>query len=318
MAGVSGDRERPFHADSHADPVPRRQQQTQDEKEMTRKADNFAQRAPTATDGGRPGILGNAEQAHLPSREFRKAGMRLAAGLLAIGLSILSTTVRAEEKTLEIPGAISGTVAFTNDYVFRGISQTSSDPSIQGSIEYALETGFHDTSVYAGLWGSNVKFTDASLEFDISAGVRGKARGFTYDAGAIFYRYPGAANSLNYDYGEAALRLGYDFGIAAIAAGVYYSPNYFADSGNATYYQAGFDVPLPFAITLGTRIGRQVIDRNDRFGSPDYTDWNIGLSREFLTLVWDFRYFDTNLNRAECADTSNCEGRFVLTATKKF
>jgi uncharacterized protein (TIGR02001 family) len=245
--------------------------------------------------------------------------MRVAMGLLvgALGLAAAGTA-QAQDNKLGIPGALSGAFGFTSDYMFRGISQTSSDPAVQGSLEYSVETGFRDTSVYLSAWGSNVKFTDASIEIDVAAGVRGSLAGITYDIGPVFYAYPGAADNLNYDFWEAGLRLGYDFGIAAVVASVYYSPDFFAASGNATYYQVGVDVPLPFSVTLGARYGHQSIDNNVRFGSPDYSDWNIGVSREFLTIVWDLRYFDTDLTRAECAGTGNCDSRVELMATKKF
>ncbi len=64
-------------------------------------------------------------------------------------------------------------VTGTSDYVFRGISQTDSDPTIQGavSIGYGI--------FYAGVWASGLDFgggptdrRDAEIEIDYYAGIK--------------------------------------------------------------------------------------------------------------------------------------------------
>ena len=55
----------------------------------------------------------------------------------------------------------SANVGFTTDYIFRGISQTSGNPAVQGGIDYA-----HASGLYAGVWGSNVSWIS-----DFNAGV---------------------------------------------------------------------------------------------------------------------------------------------------
>lgn len=51
-----------------------------------------------------------------------------------------------------------------SDYVFRGISQTDEDPTIQGSIDFTYGL------FYAGAWASGLDFTpagnDANVEID--------------------------------------------------------------------------------------------------------------------------------------------------------
>ena len=58
--------------------------------------------------------------------------------------------------------AVSANVAFTSDYVWRGMTQ-SDGPAIQGGFDYEADGGF-----YAGIWGSNVNFNDgAGSELDL-------------------------------------------------------------------------------------------------------------------------------------------------------
>ena len=53
---------------------------------------------------------------------------------------------------------VSGNVSIGTDYVYRGISQTTENPTIQGGFDLESETG-----LYIGIWTSNVDF-DGSIE----------------------------------------------------------------------------------------------------------------------------------------------------------
>lgn len=217
-----------------------------------------------------------------------------------------------------IPGELSANVAFTSEYVFRGISQSDEGPAVQGGIDWS-----HDSGFYAGVWGSSVEFTDASIETDIYGGYSGELdNGLTYDIGAIYYLYPGADSSLDYDFVEAAFALGYDFDVAALSASINYSPDYFANSGDAVYTAAYLDVPLtflPFGTTLNANIGHQIIEDEARFGITEgsYIDYGIGLSANVEGFDLSLKYIDTDLEEpGECAD--NCDQRVVVAISKSF
>ena len=120
-----------------------------------------------------------------------------------------------EEPGSWLPGEFSGSVALTSNYMFRGISQTDNEPAIQGSINYTVDTGLLGTSVYGGVWGSNVDFKDgdqATVELDWSFGLTGEIgdTGIGWTLGGIYYNYPGARGSLNYDYWEINPALTYE------------------------------------------------------------------------------------------------------------
>jgi len=231
--------------------------------------------------------------------------------LLGASVFVMSAPALAEEDM--IPGEFSTTIGFTSEYSFRGLSQSNEGPAVQGSVDWS-----HDSGFYAGVWGSSVEFTDASIETDIFAGYSGEIEGFAYDLGGIYYAYPGADSDLNYDFWEAAFSLGYDFDVASVSAAVNYSPEFFADSGDATYVAGYLDVPLPFLpldTALSGSVGHQWIDDNTAYGVDDYTDWGIGLTSNVEGFDLSLRYIDTSLDETEdCAD--GCEERVIFSISK--
>lgn len=217
--------------------------------------------------------------------------------------------------------SFSANVAVTSEYFFRGLSQTDGSPTIQGGFDAGYDLD-GPADLYLGVWGSGVNFQtptagdDATTEFDIYGGLTGEVKGVSWDAGFIWYTYPGADSSLDYDFIEGAFSLGYDFGPAAISGGINYSPEYFGDSGDAIYLATGVDVPLPEGFGLGFHLGHQSIDNNANFGTPDYLDWSISVSKSFEGLDFSLAYIDTDLSESECNDV--CDTKVVGTVSKSF
>ena len=60
---------------------------------------------------------------------------------------------------------ITGNATVTNNYLWRGLTQTSNNAAVQGGIDYA-----HDSGFYIGTWVSNVNYAAGdvfSYEHDI-------------------------------------------------------------------------------------------------------------------------------------------------------
>ncbi len=232
----------------------------------------------------------------------------LTLSLLALSSAALSSNAMAQEATS--PHTVSANVALTTDYVFRGISQSNEEAAIQGGMDYA-----HESGLYLGVWGSSVDLPDAQTELDFYAGINGSIDKLVWDVGALYYYYPG--NDSEYDFWEAAFALGYDFDIFSVSLGLNYSPEFYADTGDAWYYAAYLDVPLPYDFSLAAHIGRQTIDDNTTFGSPDYTDWAIGLGYSWEGFDLGLTYTDTDLDEpGECAD--GCAERVVFNVSRSF
>jgi hypothetical protein len=102
-----------------------------------------------------------------------------------------------------IAGELAANAAVTNNYIWRGLTQTENAAAAQGGIDYTADNGF-----YAGTWVSNVSYVPAdpfSYEHDVYLGFRG-GETVTWDVGYLYYNYDSAAN---YDFSEAYVALGW-------------------------------------------------------------------------------------------------------------
>ena len=105
---------------------------------------------------------------------------KLAALCGAVGLALIaiSGTAAADGYEVAAPApadegrkfAYSFNLGVVSDYVFRGISQTDNDPTMQGGID--LSYGI----LYAGVWASGLDFSaidnDANVEIDWYGGIK--------------------------------------------------------------------------------------------------------------------------------------------------
>lgn len=232
----------------------------------------------------------------------------LTLSVLAVSACIIPVAAHAETQVGDF--ALSANVGLVSDYVFRGISQTDEGPAVQGGFDVT-----HSSGLYAGIWGSNVDFNDgdeANVEIDYYLGYANEYQGLSYDLGVLYYTYPGADSDLDYDFVEFSGALGYDFDVVALSGSVNYSPEFFGDTGDAFYYAAAADVPLPYDLSLSAHVGHQDID-----DGIDYTDWSLGLGYNLAGFDLSLAYYDTNLDEpSECAD--GCSERVVFGVSKSF
>lgn len=233
--------------------------------------------------------------------------MRFLLWLLPAALLASAAPARAQIAIGEtgLTATINGTVA--SDYLFRGISQTRSRPATQATVELA-----HDVGLYVGGFVSNVRFagTDARQEVDLFGGYRRAFAGFNFDLFGIWYTYPGfdrAPGQFNLNYAEVGLKVTREVGPVTLGAVFNYSPNFFGSSGDAYYVEGQADWKTGvFDTVLGGRLAYQAIQRNPRFGTPDYVWWGITLSRDFAipsvgTVTATVGYFQTDISRRDCA-----------------
>jgi uncharacterized protein (TIGR02001 family) len=235
----------------------------------------------------------------------KKVCAYLSAGVIASGL-MLGTAAQAESS---LPGSISGNVAITSDYIFRGISQSDENVAIQGGLDWDAGNGF-----YLGVWASSINFNDgdeASIEVDYVGGYAGENGNFSYDVGFTYYTYPGADDSLDYDFFEVGVGVGYAFEKASVSGGVYYTEDNFGATDEAIYSTAGIEVPLNDAFTASANYSHYSLEPS--FG-PDYNTWDIGVTYSFEWFDIDARYYDVD----EDAYGDIGDGRAVLTISRSF
>lgn len=220
-----------------------------------------------------------------------------------------------------LPGDIGGSAALTSDYVFRGISQSDENAAIQGSLDWT-----HETGAFVGVWGSSVDFDDgdqASAELDWYAGWAGEFRPVEVDLRAIYYSYPGADTPRDYDYWE----LGATGTVSPItdldlSLGYNYSPDFFNESGSGHYVHGGAAYTLSgliVPVSVSVQAGRQWVNDNGAFGTPDYWHWGVGAGITVEKVDLSVTYSDTDLSRAECGGgLDTCGERVLVTAATSF
>ncbi len=193
----------------------------------------------------------------------------------------------------------SGTVGFTNDYRFRGISQTMGDAAIQGSLDVAFDNG-----IYAGAWGSNVDFgpgDDANLEIDYYVGYANDINeDLSYDAFIAYYTYPGY-DAADGDYIELNAALYYaDFGLSYA-----YTDDYFNGGLTSQYIALDYSYALTDAVSLDLHAGHSFDDAWDDAYGDSYEDYSIGLSGSAAGFDLSVAYLDNSLPVAETNDSDD-------------
>ena len=202
-----------------------------------------------------------------------------------------SDAANEEEASLSSEFDFSANVTLSSDYVFRGVSQTLGDPTIQGGFDIS-----HSSGIFIGTWASNVDFSEggpdddqADIEVDLYAGIALPVTDdFAVDATVIYYMYPGTASGVDLDYTEFIAALHYKEYLTATFA---YSGDTFATGEDGFYYKIAGAAPLPYDFTLTGAFG--VYDLDKLYGET-YTNWNIGLERSFGNFTAAVNYYDTD------------------------
>jgi uncharacterized protein (TIGR02001 family) len=218
----------------------------------------------------------------------------------------------------------SANVALTTDYVFRGFSQTSEGPAVQGGFD--LTCGMF----YTGVWASSLDWQgDASIEMDLYAGVKFTTGRIAWDLGVIYYAYPRSSTADEADFVELKVNASGEIWKGGTLGGtVYFSPDYTLETGNVWTFEGSFSQALPaigrFSPTFSALVGYQVATSDKAAFAANVTDdeskymyWNAGVTFAFeKNWSLDVRYWDTNIgNGAACNNGTlfACDERVVGT-----
>jgi uncharacterized protein (TIGR02001 family) len=236
---------------------------------------------------------------------------------LVLGLSASPALAQVE---LGNGFSVTGSAVGQTDYMFRNISQTRNRPAVQANLEVSHESGF-----YVGGFASNVAFagTDARQEIDALAGFRFELSGLKVDLGGVYYSYPGyTAQPGQYGlaFAEAVAKLSYEIDAVTLLGTAAYSPDFFGSSGTGVWLEGGFDWKTPLLeVTLSGRLGHQWIERNNRFGAPDYLAYGVFLQRDIAAgFSASIGYYGTDISQKECLDLKICSNRVMAGLTWKF
>lgn len=154
---------------------------------------------------------------------------------------------------------LSGQVSLLSNYVWRGISESSGNPALQGSV---LAKG--PAGLYARAFVSTLDYQGANVRADFSGGISDMTpSGLGFNVGATAYRFD--VNSLNFEETYLRLRFG------SLSAGIYHDWQH-----DNTYLETGYRVGLGSGVHLilhgGHTSGRTV---------ASYDDYGIGLTKSW-------------------------------------
>ena len=176
---------------------------------------------------------------------------------------------------------ISGNVTMASDYVFRGISQT-----------------------------------------DLYVGYSGEYKSFGYDLGYLRYQYPGfSAAGTNEYYVTGSYS---DFSLS-----VNYSPelNFLPSNQSAWYLKGAYETTLPwYEIGFSAHVGYNTGDAfdvslSDRLTGDSgffdsYTDWSIGVSKNWMGADFGLTYTDLDLDSKDDCHADFCDSKVVFSIGK--
>lgn len=230
---------------------------------------------------------------------------------LALAISALAGGAMAQSAPAEEKSPISANVTITNDYKYRGISQTNGQPAIQGGFDYAHESGF-----YIGNWNSTISWignqnpgVSAPVEMDFYGGIKKEliGAGFATDFGVLQYYYPVKGDlAVNPNTTELYLAQNFTFGPISGFVKVNYSLTtiFGVPNSSGSYYPdltINYDTGI-WGITANGHIGYQYFagqpNSMQGYNNISYTDWKLGLTKDFGGgLSLSASYISTNANR---------------------
>jgi len=169
---------------------------------------------------------------------------------------------------------LTANIGVTNNYIWRGVTQTDDEAAVSGGLDFASESGF-----YVGTWASNVDFGETGTEVDLYGGFAGETDGgFGYDLGFIHYLYPELDDS---DFTEVY--------VSGSIGGFSVTANYQVDADftdeNWIYLNAAYEVALNDDYSLSFDVGNYNTQDDIAFGDDDnYTHFGVNLSKGEFTL----------------------------------
>lgn len=204
------------------------------------------------------------------------SGLVITASVFACSISYAGhKDYKEEQQSYHFMDGISGTMGLFTNYIFRGNSQTTNLPAIQGGINYTFPI-----NIYLSLWASNVRFIDttASIEVDTGVGYANQIGDhFSYDVSYVRYNYPGATSL---EYNEFLALANFYF----LQASLGYSNNVYNTHSAGTYVNGGinYDIPPKYFFNMND-VNLTALIGHYRLPTPagkSYNDYSVTLAKK--------------------------------------
>lgn len=216
--------------------------------------------------------------------------------LLALGVS---ASAQAE---------LSANIGVTNDYVWRGVTQSGDEAAVSGGVDYGNDSGF-----YAGVWASNVA---GGEEVDLYFGLSGESGDVGYDVGYIYYAYPNNGNG-DADFGEIYVGAS----VGPVSGGIAYTVNAGDGNDGAAFDENDLYLHLSVGTDLeddwswGATLGYYEFDHDGDAANGDisYLHWLLELGKS----AGDFGDFTLGLSGAE-EESGDNDPKLLVSWSKGF
>jgi len=196
-------------------------------------------------------------------------------------------------------------VSVVSDYRYYGLSSSNGEPTLQASLYLMRPDGF-----YGGAWATGVDYAYAdspTCEIDIYGGRNfdfGNTRLSFEVMASLFPDQSGQGPTFNFYQGITKLRQKLDrFTVGATVA---WTPEGSFGGGEIWRVEGSFDYEANAWLNLDAEYGVNLSEF-----SQDRKYWGIGATARWKTVSFDFRYADTDLDRAQCFYTDWCDPSLV-------
>ena len=264
--------------------------------------------------------------------------------MASISQALAQTSPAAAEPSAAVvtPGPLSANITLTNDYRYRGISQSNFRPAIQGGFDYAHSSGF-----YIGNWNSSISWisdaastagnnASAPIEMDFYGGFKYEwSKGFVADVGVLQYYYPTtnlSAFSANPNTTELYAAQNFTFDALTgylkfswAATTLFGTAN--SSGSNYTDLTANYDTGF-WGLSLNAHVGYQFVAGKvagtsiSNSSLYSYTDWKLGVTKDFGSgLSGSMAYIGTNAKDGSYVNPqlqNLGKGGFLISLTKTF
>ncbi|MFK5948824.1 MAG: TorF family putative porin [Methylococcales bacterium] len=213
---------------------------------------------------------------------------------------------------------VSANINVTDNYLYRGISNSDGKVALQGGIDY-----YNDFGLYGGIWATTMDFKypdgNPNYEFDMYGGITGEIALINWDLGFLRFTYPGGASKYKLDSNEFHLALSHTFDTVSVNTKYHYSPDY-SGAGHSQYIEGNIDIALPYKFNLMLHTGYQRFANNEWYLLPDYSDWRIAVGRNIAGFNVELGWTDTNVSSHQACfgGTDWCDSTISIDIRKNF
>ncbi len=222
-----------------------------------------------------------------------------------------------------------------SDYIFRGITQSNHQPSVNAYTELRYNIN-PSLQLYGAVSAESIDFPNrAASEIDLYGGIRPTFGKLSLDFGYWAYLYPGGqlydgmtpsgctngffavggncnVSKDDDNYWEVFGKGTYAFNDTVTVGGnVYYSPSWLNTGADGTYASGTLKLTAPASwftkdtgAFLSGEFGHYWFGQTDAFyfntNLPEYNTWNVGASFTYKVFTLDLRYYDTDLSASQC------------------